>query len=206
MLPNLSNQNLMAEMMAKTKKVAMQKEMTPDALKDAGNKAFKAKDYKEAVRQYTLAINQKENHIYYSNRAGAYLELKRYQECIDDCLKSIALDPTFAKSYYRHARALIALGRNVEALEVLDKGLEKDPGNDVMEALRKTISEEAPAIDPNVDPYDARLMAEILKYNQKANQPAPFKEKVCKPNKPSAAWQKPNVDYDEYKKLAEIDM
>ena len=50
MLPNLANQNLMAEMMAKTKKVAMQKEMSPDALKDAGNKAFKAKEYKEAVK------------------------------------------------------------------------------------------------------------------------------------------------------------
>ena len=75
-----------------------------------------------------------------------------------------------------------------------------------MEALKKAIGEEAPTIDPNVDPYDARLMAEILKYNQKANQPAPFKDAVCKPNKPSAAWQKPNVDYDEYKKLADIDM
>ena len=98
--------------------------MSPEALKDAGNKAFKAKDYKEAVKQYTLAIKGKEHHIYYSNRAGAYLELGRYQECIEDCVKSIGIDPGFAKSYYRQAKALIALGRQVEALEVLEKGLE----------------------------------------------------------------------------------
>ena len=80
-------------------------------------------------------------------------------------MKSTSIDPSFAKSYYRHAKALIALGRKIEALEVLDQGLEQDPGNDVMEALKKAIGKEATPIDPNVDPYDARLMAEILKYN-----------------------------------------
>ena len=28
----------------------------PDALKDAGNKAFMSKNYEEAVKQYTMAI------------------------------------------------------------------------------------------------------------------------------------------------------
>ena len=52
-----------------------------NTLKDAGNKAFMTKDFDEAVKQYSAAIemangNQEcPNHVYYSNRANAYLEL-----------------------------------------------------------------------------------------------------------------------------------
>ena len=73
----------------------------PDALKEAGNKAFMAKNFKEAINNYTLAIEIQPNHIYYSNRANAYLELNQFDECIEDCIKAIELDKTFSKSYYR---------------------------------------------------------------------------------------------------------
>ena len=48
-----------------------------------------------------LAIEIQPNHIYYSNRANAYLELNQFDECIEDCIKAIELDKTFSKSYYR---------------------------------------------------------------------------------------------------------
>ena len=47
----------------------------PEALKEAGNKAFMMNNFAEAIKNYTLAIEIEQNHIYYSNRANAYLEL-----------------------------------------------------------------------------------------------------------------------------------
>ena len=64
----------------------------PDALKDAGNKAFANKNFEEAIKQYTLAIEitlDKPNHIFYANRANAQLELCNYEECIADCNQAI---------------------------------------------------------------------------------------------------------------------
>ena len=57
---------------------------------------------------YTSAINLDEkNHIYFSNRANAYLEMEKYDEAISDCKKSIEIEPKFVKSYFRFAKALI---------------------------------------------------------------------------------------------------
>lgn len=64
----------------------------PDTLKEAGNKAFANKNYEEAVKQYTMAIEitlEKPNHIYYANRANAELEMMLFEECIADCNQAI---------------------------------------------------------------------------------------------------------------------
>ena len=64
----------------------------PDSLKEAGNKAFMNKNYEEAVKQYTMAIEitlDKPNHIYFANRANAELELMMFEECIADCNQAI---------------------------------------------------------------------------------------------------------------------
>ena len=79
-------------------------------MKEAGNKAFQAKNYEEAINQYTKAIEstlENPNHIYFANRANAQLELKNYEECINDCNKAIEIDASFIKSYYRKAKALV---------------------------------------------------------------------------------------------------
>ena len=55
----------------------MSNEKKANGFKDAGNKAFSAKNYQEAIKQYTLAIetsNSVLNHVFYSNRANAYLQ------------------------------------------------------------------------------------------------------------------------------------
>jgi len=49
-----------------------------DALKEAGNKAFAVRNFTESVKQYTMAIEisiESPNHVYFANRANAYLEL-----------------------------------------------------------------------------------------------------------------------------------
>ena len=63
--------------MGKSKKKPNNDPNNPDALKEAGNKAFQSGKIEEAIDLYTKAINLSEktpNHIYFSNRANAYLE------------------------------------------------------------------------------------------------------------------------------------
>jgi hypothetical protein len=50
---------------------------------------------------------EKPNHIYFSNRANAYLEMQAYEECIGDCNQAITIEPQFVKPYYRKAKAFI---------------------------------------------------------------------------------------------------
>ena len=65
----------------------------PEKLKEAGNKAFLSKDYKQAITYYSEAINltqdSKPNHIYHANRANAFLELGNFCAALDDCKFSI---------------------------------------------------------------------------------------------------------------------
>ena len=102
----------------------------PDAIKDAGNKAFMAKNYDEAIKCYTVAIEitlEKPNHIYFANRANAQLELHNYEECINDCNSAFKIEPTYVKPYYRKALALYYLQKLQEAMEIIDIALQVEP-------------------------------------------------------------------------------
>jgi len=91
----------------------------PEAIKEAGNKAFMARNFQEAIKQYTLAIevaSDSPSPIYFANRANAYLELKQYNECLEDCNQAISIDPAYTKSYYRKAKAFYLLDRLLEAI------------------------------------------------------------------------------------------
>ena len=48
----------------------------PEAIKELGNKSFALEKYQEAIDHYSKAIKlteDKPNHVYYANRANAYL-------------------------------------------------------------------------------------------------------------------------------------
>ena len=62
--------------------------MTAEDMKKAGNAAFAEKNFTGAALLYTAAIENSEgtpSHIYFANRANAYLSLGKYRECILDC-------------------------------------------------------------------------------------------------------------------------
>jgi len=60
------------------KKKAKKEDLSnPEVLKELGNKAFLVKHFEEAIKHYTAAIDlsvEKPNHVYFANRANAYLE------------------------------------------------------------------------------------------------------------------------------------
>ena len=117
----------------------------PEALKEQGNKDFAQGNFKEAVNHYTMAIEitlEKPNHIYFANRANCYLEMCCYEECIHDCNQAISIDPTFSKSYYRKAKALVNQQKLTEALESLQEGTKYDADNETVNTFIKDLQEE----------------------------------------------------------------
>jgi tetratricopeptide (TPR) repeat protein len=110
------------------KKKAVSKN-NPDALKEAGNKAFQLGSFEEAIKLYTQAIEVQDNHIYYANRANAYLEIDEFQKCIDDCEMAIKLDPKYVKSYVRKGNALLNTVKVQQAIECFKMAVELEPDN-----------------------------------------------------------------------------
>ncbi|KAL1533628.1 small glutamine-rich tetratricopeptide repeat-containing protein-like isoform X1 [Salvia divinorum] len=102
-----------------------------------GNNAINSKLYTEAIELYTFAIAlQEENVIYYCNRAAAYTLNQRYDEAAQDCLKSIAIDPTYSNAYGRLGYAYYAQGKYRDAIDKgFTKALQLEPNNDSMRNL-----------------------------------------------------------------------
>jgi tetratricopeptide (TPR) repeat protein len=77
--------------------------------KEAGNQAFLAGRFEEALLHFSEALSLKEDSIYYSNRAASYHALKRYREAAEDARRVVALDSKWVKGWSRLAAALFAM-------------------------------------------------------------------------------------------------
>jgi len=99
-----------------------------NAIKLKAAKLFRAGQYASAAIECTQAITiDPSNHTLYSNRSGAFAALNNYSRALRDALKCIALEPAFAKGYFRAGFALESLLRYREALQRYDEGLAVDP-------------------------------------------------------------------------------
>jgi len=98
--------------------------------KELGNKAFAAKEYKEAISYYTEAIQlDPKNHIYYSNRSACYVSLEQWAEAAFDAKECLKLSPNFLKAYYRLSLAQMEMGELDAAHSTIKLGLNLDPNN-----------------------------------------------------------------------------
>ena len=103
-------------------------------LKEEGNKAFKAENYKLAYDLYSKAIDEQRKLtdngpmvILLCNRAAVHLKTQHYAECVADCDIAISINPKTAKAYYRRAEAYSALGESKKAYADLQLLLRMDP-------------------------------------------------------------------------------
>ena len=102
--------------------------MAADALKAAGNDAFKAGRFAEAVQSFTAALAQTPNNAtLLSNRSGALAALGNYAAALADAELVIQLSPEWVKGYSRRGAALYGMGRMQEALQTYEAGLRIDP-------------------------------------------------------------------------------
>ncbi|CAJ1064929.1 serine/threonine-protein phosphatase 5 [Xyrichtys novacula] len=89
-----------------------------ELLKEKANKYFKEKDYENAIKYYTEALEvNPSNAIYYSNRSLAYLRTECYGYALADATKALEIDKNYIKGYYRRATSNMALGKFKAALK-----------------------------------------------------------------------------------------
>ena len=79
---------------------------------------------------YTKAIGIQPSAVLYANRAAAQMRIGRLQKAIDDADEALKLDKTYAKAYYRKARALCDDKQYDAADRCLDDAFQNLPPND----------------------------------------------------------------------------
>ena len=91
-----------------------------------GNAAMAAKEYGEAIRCYSEALELSaagpSSHIYYSNRAAAHCFFENYERAAEDCEAAIRLRVDFAKAYSRLGLCNFYLGRHKESVAAYERG------------------------------------------------------------------------------------
>lgn len=125
------------------------KERKAQALKEkeAGNVAYKKKDFDTAIQHYTKAIELDDEDIsFIMNRAATYLEMGKYEECIKDCDKAVErgreLRSDFkmiAKALTRKGTALVKMAKSSKdyepAIESFQKALTEHRNPDTLKKL-----------------------------------------------------------------------
>ncbi|CAL5069118.1 unnamed protein product [Urochloa decumbens] len=100
----------------KERKAAAQKE------KEAGNTAYKKKDFDTAIQHYTKAMELDDEDIsYITNRAAVYLEMGKYDECIKDCDKAVERGRELHADFKMISRALTRKGTALAKLAKTSK-------------------------------------------------------------------------------------
>ncbi|KAL6773689.1 HOP1 [Auxenochlorella protothecoides x Auxenochlorella symbiontica] len=116
------------------------------AEKEAGNAAYKARDFDTAIAKYSRAIELDDSDVsFLSNRAAAYFEQGSYDECIADCDTAIARGREVRADYKLMARAMARKGNALakkgeleEAVAVYQKSLTEHRTADTLKRLNET--------------------------------------------------------------------
>ncbi|CAN6273659.1 unnamed protein product [Urochloa humidicola] len=148
----------------KEKKAAAQKE------KEAGNAAYKKKDFETAIQHYTKALELDDEDIsYLTNRAAVYIEMGKYDECIKDCDKAVergrelrADFKMISRALTRKGTALVKLAKSSKdfdiAIETFQKALTEHRNPDTLKKLNE--AEKAKKELEQQEYYDPKLADE----------------------------------------------
>eukprot|EP00877_Chromochloris_zofingiensis_P007902 jgi/Chrzof1/3365/Cz12g22140.t1 len=110
--------------------------------KQLGNRSYQAKQYKQAYKHYTEALQVKVedatfNAVLYCNRAAALHSLGQYIDAIADCCIAAHLDATYPRVLQRRADAFCAIGDYSSAVADLQKLCQLDSGREAQQRLRE---------------------------------------------------------------------
>jgi stress-induced-phosphoprotein 1 len=116
---------------AKERKAQAQKE------KEAGNAAYKKKDFETAIQHYTKAFDLDDEDIsFLTNRAAVYLEMGKYEDCIKDCDKAVERGRELRSDFKMIARALTRKGTALVKMAKCSKDYEP-----AIETFQKALTE-----------------------------------------------------------------
>lgn len=111
--------------------------------KEEGNAAFKAKDYRKAIDLWSQAVavdpsNKDMNAKILQNRAQAHINLKEYDNAVNDCNEALRLDPSYIKAQKMRAKAHGGAGNWEEAVRDYKAVAESNPTEKgIQEEIRK---------------------------------------------------------------------
>ncbi|KAI0354284.1 DnaJ-domain-containing protein [Trametes cingulata] len=115
-----------------------------EKLKEQGNTAFKAGRFQEAIENYSKAIELRPSEpTYWTNRAAAYMALKRFKPALSDCQQAASLQSAnpSPKTLVRLARCQLSTGSTAPALSTLRTVLSLDAKNDAALKLQQRVLE-----------------------------------------------------------------
>jgi len=93
--------------------------------KEEGNELYKAKKFEEALAAYDAAIELDPiNMTFLSNKAAVYFTTKKYDECIDTCMKAIEVGKVNRAPFEDRAKALTRAGKAYQKKGDLAKAIE----------------------------------------------------------------------------------
>ncbi len=79
---------------------------------------------------FSKAIDINPNdHVYYSNRSGAYASLQMYEQALKDGEKCVELKSDWGKGYQRKGLAEFYMKKYEESVKTYEKGLTIEPEN-----------------------------------------------------------------------------
>ncbi|KZT00971.1 DnaJ-domain-containing protein [Laetiporus sulphureus 93-53] len=115
-----------------------------EKVKEKGNTAFRSKRFTDAIESYSRAIvlNPAEP-TYLTNRAAAYMALKKFKLALSDCQQAANLqsESPSAKTLIRLARCQLSTGSTTPALSTLRAVLDLEPNNTAALQLQKKVLE-----------------------------------------------------------------
>ncbi|KAJ8632217.1 hypothetical protein MRB53_025553 [Persea americana] len=105
--------------------------------KEAGNAAYKKKDFEGAIGHYTKAMELDDEDIsFLTNRAAVYMEMGKYEDCIKDCDKAVERGRELRSDFKMIARALTRKGTALAKLAKCSKDYEP-----AIETFQKALTE-----------------------------------------------------------------
>ncbi|KAG7557549.1 Heat shock chaperonin-binding [Arabidopsis suecica] len=134
-----SEMEVEVEPMELTEEEREKKERKEKALKEKeqGNIAYKKKDFERAIECYSKAMELDDEDIsYLTNRAAVYLEMGKYEECIEDCDKAVERGRELRSDFKMIARALTRKGSALVKMAKCSKDFEP-----AIETFQKALTE-----------------------------------------------------------------
>lgn len=96
----------------------------------AGNVAFKAGKYEDAIKHYTQAIEHDPDMVVaFNNRGMAYIKQDMFVEAEVDASRALDLDSKNVKARFRRGVAREAQGKIADAIVDYQNVVEMEPGN-----------------------------------------------------------------------------
>jgi len=100
------------------------KKKAADEHKAKGNDSYKAKQFEEAITHYEAAIAALPDEItYFNNLAAVYFEMKKYDECIEQCKKGIEVGRSVQADFKIVAKSFARMGNAYKAMDKLDEAV-----------------------------------------------------------------------------------